>query len=993
VSVRLKGTSTGVATNPDGIYRITASAGQVLTFSLVGSITEEVTIGATKVINVKLKTDSKSLNEVVVTALGQTVQKRALGTSQQTVSGADIAGTQRENFINSLAGRVAGVEVNSTSGVPGASTSITIRGVSSISSNNSPLFIVDGLPLDNKTLNTAAFVSDVSSTTSTSNRATDFTNRAADINPEDIESLVVLKGPEAAALYGIDAANGAIIITTKRGKPGEGRVDYSNSFRIEHPRGVPPIQSTFGLGSNGTAAIATLGSSYYEYFGPAYASGTQLYDNVKNFFQDGFTQKHNLAFSGGTDRSNYRFATSYTNQNGIVPMSALNKLNITGASQSTINKWLKSDLSMSYEYATNNQPLKGSAGPLLGLLDWPQTDDASNYLTPAGTRRTLSLSTLGATEVDNPYFSVNKNINYSVNNRIITNLGLTITPFKWVFFKTNAGIDAYNTRYTLSRHPESTLGYTRGGILDVVNDVTRNIQMQNLLTFKPQTIIGGLTINGILGNSLLSQYNNTDAGYGEAYLDPNFVSLNNTGLTTRGVRTVKTERRLYSYFASATLSYKEWAYVTGTLRNDHTSTIPVERNSFFYPSISGSFIFTDALPITRKWFYSGKLRGAFAEVGKDTRPYAYAPSLESKTTTGGGYGSTFYGPNFALKPEFAKSYEIGAELSWFKDRLGLDVTLFKKTTTDQIVNDIRESYATGFILFNLNGASTQNKGIEATLRGTPVKRTNFTWNVIANFYADKGTVLSLPNSLPESYVSDTWLYNNVRNGNIPGHSTRGLTGLFYLRNNQNQILISPTTGLPIRSTLFTDNGYDRNPKFTVGLTNSFTFKSVTMSFLLDFRRGGDILNATEHFLTTLGLSNSTLDRMQSRVVTGVLQDGKENSATPTANTIAVTPYFSNSYYTNISEELFIQKNINWIRLRDVTVNYALPRNLLAKQNFLKSASIFVTATDLFLISNYRGLDPVVNGNTAAVGGSGAVGIDYGNFPMPMGLNFGVRIGL
>lgn len=233
----------------------------------------------------------------------------------------------------------------------------------------------------------------------------------------------------------------------------------------------------------------------------------------------------------------------------------------------------------------------------------------------------------------------------------------------------------------------------------------------------------------------------------------------------------------------------------------------------------------------------------------------------------------------------------------------------------------------------------------------------------------------------------------MRNGNTPGNSTRSLTGLFYLRNNQGQLLINPTTGVPVRSTTFIEGGYDRQPDFTIGLSNTFTYKNMSLSFLLDIRKGGDVLNATQHFLTTIGLANNTVDRMTPRIIPGVLQDGRENTANPTQNNIAFVPYYQNTFYSTASEELFIEKDINWIRLRDVTFSYKLPQTMLKKQNFVKSASVFVTGTDLFLITNYTGLDPVVNGNTAAVGGSGASGIDYGNFPMPIGLNFGIKIGL
>jgi hypothetical protein len=249
--------------------------------------------------------------------------------------------------------------------------------------------------------------------------------------------------------------------------------------------------------------------------------------------------------------------------------------------------------------------------------------------------------------------------------------------------------------------------------------------------------------------------------------------------------------------------------------------------------------------------------------------------------------------------------------------------------------------------------------------------------------------LSLPFQLPESYVSDTWLYGNVRNGTQPGLSTMSLTGLFYLRNDAGDLLISPTSGLPLRSSTFIDGGYDRQPDFSIGITNTLRYKRLSLDFLVDIRKGGDVFNATEHFLTVRGLSMRTLDRDQPRVIKGVLQDGKENTANPTVNNIVVIPSVQTGYYTGISEELFIEKDINWLRLRDVTVGYTLPPGWLLNA---KQASVFVTATDLLLVTNYSGLDPIVNGNSAAVGGSSGAGIDYGNFPMPRGVNFGIKVG-
>ena len=984
VQVRVEGTTVGALTGSDGTYTITgAPAGsRALSTRRLGYAPRRATVtvpesgDATQ--NFALEKVATTLNDVVVTALGQTTQQRSLGTAQQTVSGAAIAETQRENFVNALQGRVAGVEVTSSSGVPGSSSMITIRGISSISSSNQPLFIIDGLPMDNKTMNTQSLPSDFpGSAIGFANRGIDFTNRASDVNSEDIESLVVLKGPEASALYGIDAANGAIVITTKRGKVGLGGLEYNNSFRVETTRGHPEVQRKYSISGVGSAATRT-----FLYFGAPYADTTTFYDNIDGFFKNALTQKHNLSFSGAAqdNRINYRIASGLTRQEGVVPNSRFDRINLTGSSGAQVNNWLATDISLTYTDETNDQPLKGSDGPLIGLLVWPQTDNARNYLTPTGVRRTLTTLAASA-EIDNPWFSVQRNKVSAKTNRLIANVGLVFTPFSWGNIRTNIGSDSYTNQNTILRHPESSVGFTANGILDQADDITRSINTQTLLNINSRDITRSLSFTGVLGHAVSDYKSTTDGLLGQNFLDPNFISVNNALL--RSSRTVISQRRLLSLFGSATLDFKKYLYLTATGRNDWTSTIPKERNSFFYPSVSTSFIFSDAIPSLGR-FMTGKLRAAYAEVGKDARPYAYNTFLETKFTSYGGYGYSFWGPNPHLSPEFARSWEIGTELGFFDNRLGIDATVYRKQTKDAILNDVRSSYGTGFILLNLNGAVTRNQGVEITLRGTPIQRESFAWDAIMNFESSRGKVIKLPGEIPESYISDTWLFGNVRNGTKPGTSTRALTGLFYLRNNQGEILIDPTTGLPIRSSDFFDAGYDRQPDYTIGLNNTLRRGRVSLSFLLDIRKGGDVFNATEHYLTARGLATSTLDRETPRVIKGVLRDGKENTANPTVNTIVVVPAIQTNYYTTMSEELFIEKNINWLRLRDITFSFPLP------SRFGRSANGFVTATDLFLLTNYTGMDPVVNGNTAAVGGSSAQGIDFGNFPMPRGVNFGIK---
>ena len=977
--VVVDGTTLRALTNASGEFTITnvTPGSRSVTARRIGfspaSQTVMVAAGQTATITITLGEAASQLDAVVVTALGETAERRSLGTSQQTVQGAAVAEAQRENFINALQGRIAGVEVSSTSGVPGASTQIVLRGVTSISGNNSPLFIIDGLPMDNKTLHTSVLASSFGgSTVSFENRGVDFTNRGADINPEDIETITVLKGPEAAALYGIDAANGAIIITTKRGTAGGG-FEYNNSFRLESTRLAPKIQQKYG--------ISGVGSQSLLYWGPQYAEGTQFYDNVDGFFETALTQRHNLTFSGAAqdNRVNYRVTGGAVKQSGVIPNSKYDRYNVTAAGQSQVTPWMHVDLTTQYSYTENSMPFKGAGGPLLGLLIWPQTDKAADWLTPAGTRRQIAMLASGS-EVDNPYFNVNKNHNQTTNNRLILNLGLRFTPFSWGNIKTNLGSDGYANHTQVLRHPESQYGFSNGGMIDVANDNTRNLTAQTVLNVNRIALTDKIGVNALVGQFVGDFHTEVDALWGRDFLEPNFVSINNASVRT--AKTTIARRRLASVYGQATLDFNDYLFVNLTGRNDWTSTIPAGRNSFFYPGISTSFVFSDAFPAVGE-FMTGKLRAAYAQVGKDARPYAYRPFLVNKTTSYGGYGYDFWGPNVNLRPEFAHSYEIGTELGFLDDRLGLDVTVYRKQTEDQIVNDIRGSYASGFILFNLNGAETRAQGLEVTLRGTPLARNKFTWDFVANFDKSESKVLSLPAELPESYNSDTWLYGNIRNGTGPGLSTRSISGQFYLRNKDGELLINPTTGLPERSTTFIDAGYDRHPDFTVGVTNTLTYGPARLSFLVDIRKGGDIFNATEHYLTARGLSERTLDRETPRIIPGVLRDGNENTANPTRNNIVVVPAVNNGYYLSASEEQYIEKDINWLRLREVTVDYRLPARF-------GRTSLFVTGTDLLIFTNYSGLDPVVNGTTAATTGSGAYGVDYGNFPTPRGLNFGIR---
>ena len=989
VSIIVKGTNIGTSSNADGLYTLNAERGQVLVYSFIGMTSVERTVGSASTINVAMAADAKSLNEVVVTALGIAQEKTPLPYSVTTVQGATLAQTQRENFINGLAGRVAGVDVTATSGIPGSSSSIMIRGVSSLSGSNQPLFVVDGLPINNSSFNTGALASASNTATSFENRTTDFSNRGADINPEDIESITILKGPEAAALYGIDAASGAIVITTKRGKAGAGQINYSNSFRIDKLYKFPETQRVYDRGASG---VSDEGTTIVSYFGSPYPEGTQFYDNVGNFFQDAFTQKHNLSFSGGSERSTYRIAGSYTGQEGVVPGTSLDKLNISSAITSTLNKLISTDLSFNYTYSDNQSAFKGAGGPLLGVLGWPSTDDASVYLTPTGGRRLYSSS---SSEIENPFFNVNKNINSNIVNRFIINSRISIDPTSWLKFVGNVGFDYGNERITLVRHQESDYGKSRGGIFDQANSTSRIANIQYYAQFLKT--LGKFHADLKLGSAVKDENYYTQAVTGESFLAPDLYSIENTDPTKHRGKNTLTQRRLVGAFGNLILNYDKLVFLTFSGRNDWSSTLPKQNNSFFYPSAGVSFVFTELAPFASlsKVLSFGKIRGSIAQVGKDAPPYKVRTSLESAPTTGGGFRYSFTGPSSDLRPEMTTSYEFGTELKFFNNRFGIDATYFNKKSVDQIVANLRLSYGTGFVLQAYNAGEMKTEGIGLQLNATPVMGGDFSWDILANFTHLWSQLVRLPEGVTEYYNSDTWLAGNVRGGARVGGPLTTLTGYDYLRNDKGEILIDLANGYPLRNTTDWVIIGDRQPDFTMGLTNNFNYKNFSLSFLLDIRKGGDIYNATEHWLTLRGLSMRTLDRENPKIFQGVLKDGYENTDNPTRNGVVVDPsHDAATFYsgTNTPDVMFIEKDVNWVRLRDVTFRYNVPAASLQRVRFVKTGSVFVTGTDLFLATNYSGLDPVVNGNSAATGGSGGAGVDFGNLPLPMGINFGVTVG-
>lgn len=984
VTVTNRQTNRRTQTNTQGVYTIAAQPGQQLVFTFVGYGSHTVTVGDQTNISFRMSQEDTQLENVVVTALGINKSKRSLGYAANDVKGADLANTQRDNFINSLAGRVPGVTISNTNGLPGSSTSIQLRGINSLSGNNQPLFVIDGLPVNNQTFHANNMV------TQTENRTVDFSNRISDLNPEDIESITILKGPEAAALYGIDAANGAIVITTKKGKAGKGTINYSFNYGIEDVGRLPEMPRVYSRGFNGV-----LNENTFSHFGPRYPDGTVFFDNINNFFEKGTVNKHNISFEGGSAGFTYRLSSGYSTREGVVPNTKYDRLNISLTGTAQIFPKLKAETNLQYINTANKKVSKGANSFYLGLLSYPVDEDMTDYLLPGGTRKRLTTGS----EIENPFFDVTRNQLNDKGNRVISNLGFVYDPLNWLSLTARIGIDVSENRYFVLYHPESNRAQAVNGNINQSNQTNRIITGQYYLTGKHNLFKDKLKATLRVGNAIYDFDDNVVSVYGENFLEPNFNSLNNTTTTTQRNVTNRSQKRVVGLFGDLNLNYENIVYLTATGRNDWTSTLPEENNNFFYPSASMSLVFSEFLKNTNvgSVMNLGRIRASIAQVGKDARPYQTNPALQAQGTTGGGFSYNFWAPNPLLRPEKVTSKEIGAEFQFFKNRLGLDVAHYRSKSVDQIVNDLRISYGSGFILKNINGGIIQNWGTELLLRGTPIQTNDFTWEASVNWTKTNSELTELPGGLSEFYNSDTWLVGNVRNGARLGGPLTTLTGQFtYQYNDAGQLLINPTSGLPLQ----TNNSIwpvvgDRNPDWRGGIYNSLTYKNLNLTFLFDIKKGGDVFNGTGLFLYNLGLHPRSIENREvSQTFDGVLKDGFENTANPTPNNITINPYLNNTFYSgSVIDQEFIERDVNWVRLRDISINYRLPNSLLQRSKIFSSASIGFTATDLFMWTNYTGGDPGVNGTTVATGGSGSMGIDYGNLPVSKAFNFNLRVGL
>ncbi|WP_293300357.1 SusC/RagA family TonB-linked outer membrane protein [Pedobacter sp. UBA4863] len=1006
-TIKIKGSNAGVQTATNGTYSISAKPGDVLQFIFLGMATQERAVGAAQVINIALNSDTKALGEVVVTALGIKKEKRAVGYAVSDLKAEELMKNKNTNVVNSLVGKIPGVNVTQFGGSAGAGASITIRGGNSSSEGrqNQPLFVVDGIIYDNSTSSTGNTGTDGLSRSNTT-----YSNRVMDINPEDIENLSVLKGAAAAALYGSRAADGVIIITTKRGAEGSTSVNYATRLSTSWANKLPEVQKEFGVGSyavNGT--FDDLES--YSSWGKKLTSANTTYDNIGTFFQNAGVFDNNINVSGGSKNGTFFLSASNFDQSGIVPNTDYNKTTFRLNGQQKYGK-LTLDANVAYSIADMNRTLTtaglydgGGIGSMGSLYSWPTVFDIRNYINLDGSQRreypTLELEN----DRDNPYWIINQNKLTSKTKRITGGINANYNIAKWWDLTARLGYDQHTTDDYTYIAPGSAVrpAYQNGRLSK--NDVDYSFLTTTLMSNFHKTF-GDFETHVMLGATSEDIETLSQNHWGYNFITAGTISLNNIEVTNKffSDRTVK--RRLFGAYGEAGVSYKSIAYLTITGRNDWSSTLPIENRSYFYPSVSGSLVFTELIPKNNILSY-GKLRASWAQVGKDANAYATLTYVNAPYTIGSytAVGNQWGAGNPILKPEIQSSWEVGGEFRFLKGRIGLDYTYYHSQTKNQIAQP-RLSNAGGFIFSSLNTGSVINKGMEVALSGRPIEQKDFSWDVMLNFSYNKGRLGEFLQGVSYFYPTDAQ-FGTVKAASIPnGGFFLGMTGQSYYREldgNGKEITngryqVDPTTGLYKVNANSPIVG-NREPSFIGGINNTFRYKKLSLAVLLDVRKGGAIFNGTEYALVSNGLSKRTLlnDR-QSVTVKGVnsttgadfTQTYEADKTYPIGATTVAGTAMIQRYWANYAANSYnFITDVNWLKLRSVTLSYDFG-SLVKQVKFIKGLSATAVGTNLLTWTNYKGMDPEVSA-AGGTGGAGSTGIDYLGVPAVATFTFGLNV--
>jgi TonB-linked SusC/RagA family outer membrane protein len=967
VSVVIKGTTIGASTDIDGKYNLEASASDVLVFSFVGMVPQNITVGSQSVINIVMETESIGMDEVIVTAIGVSRSQKSLGYAATSVKGDDLTKAASMSALGGIQGKVAGVNISSASGSPGASTKVILRGYSSLTGGNQPLYVVDGTPVDNRMVGATG-----------STRSTDFGNNANDINPENIESVTILKGASATALYGSRAANGVIMITTKSGKAGKLKISYSGSFDLSTPLRLPELQNEFGQGWSGHYASNENGSWGPRLDGAVHQWGNivdnqQLLkpfkaqkDNLKDFYDLGTTLNNSISISGGTDKATYYLSYNNVDADGIVPTDAdsykRNAINFKGSTK--FNKFTATT-SMNYvrkkaKAVATGQGSSTGATLFQEIIQIPR--DMSIVDMKDYNNKFYNVDNFYTPYAQNPYFVLNENGNNFTSDRIYGNISLDYDFTNELSATARIGTDVTNSYLqdwqAIGRPKAGSANFSRtpdvGGVLEESRH-SREINTDLIVKYK-KDINEDFNLNALAGwNVTQSNYRRQSSSVEELTI-PNFYSLSNSP-NPATTSTYYQKKRLYGVYAQADLAFRNYLFLTLVARNDWSSTLPSSDNSFFYPGASLGFILTDAIEsLKSKTITFAKVRGSWGKTGNDADPYNIFNTLVAGNASGGfgnlvfplkgvsGFEISNQLGNSVLEPEITTEWEFGVDARFFDSRLSIDFAYYSKETDGQIL-PVDIAATSGFTSKVVNFGKVENKGIELQVGLVPVKTADFTWDLNWTFSNNRNKVLELPDGLDKYEIYSAY---GIEFNAVVGQPIGVFKGHVAKTDPNGNIVVSADTGIPLEADDKEVYG-NAESDFQMGLTNNFKYKNWNLGFSFDYRQGGLMYSYTARLNYFVGnATKTTYNGRNPFVVPGSVNlnsDGTYSENTTAVGKQRINEYWNQTNNKSISREHVLDKT--YVKMRDLTLSYNFPENMLNKTPF-STLSLTAYGRNLFI---------------------------------------------
>ena len=966
-SVSVKGTTQGTITDVDGHFSLEVPPNATLSVSYVGMDSKLVKIGKATNYKILLSPKVEALEEVVVVAMGVKAEKKKLNYAVQTLSSDEITAGQSSNFVSSLQGKVAGVQISGNGGSANAGTRIQIRAISSINAqqNNEPLFIIDGMAINGSGSN------------------------MANINPNDIENMTVLKGAAASALYGQEASNGVVLITTKSGKAGKIEVNANATLQFDNCIRIPELQNIYAPGAQGIYKPLVGGG-----WGPLVQPDQPIYDNVNDFLKTGLFQKYDVSVSGGTEKFNAYASFNYLDNKGVIPDDYKKQYGGLLKAAFQVSDWVKINAQMNYTRTES----RGFGNSMSSIYSWPIINNMSNYITPTGdivwrdSREGLTDQELVDMPM-NPYWSRYKDHGISKATRNILIASIIWSPIKNLDLTGKISYDAsnsYSDSYSTPRYKRSdfesedfanaiTTGY---GSYSYSQGESSLLTAQALATYRFK-IKEDYELSFLAGGEMKERNGISSALNGYEFLIPgNFYSIQNINgsrLNGNNIKLYHTKTRNAGFFSEIKADYKGIAHISATARNDYSSTL--SKLHYFYPSVTGGVIFSELLHLTSPIFSYGKLRANWARVGKDASAYLFDRKFYQRSAfpdQGFSVDPTLSVATY-LDPEMCDSWEIGTDLRFFDNKTTIDIAYYSTQVDNQIVS-VRVPPSVGNIVETRNEGCIKNHGLEVQLNQKILTTPDITWDATANFSLNRGKVVSLPNGIQE--IQGTQYGDAYPTAYLHG-STTAISGKDYKRTEDGKIICSEE-GIPQISPVKSVLIGDREPDFLLGISSNFRWCNLTLSFLLDTRKGGDVLNVTGRSLLSNGQAK-ILETYRNRwvLIDGVIQQ-PDGSYIPNNKPMFLNQTNINNYIYGATSN-FIEDG-SYIRMSYVTLGYDLSNMRFVKKCSLKGLSVSVTGRNLFLITKYSGSDPQINANTSARG-TGAFGIDNFSVPMTRSFNF------